>query len=194
MTQQNEHFDRILETEAELAREGEDWKDEYRDEWSEEAIDGAEQMAQEIVNDATLARNLSLERNAEQDFRPTWIEDPMDGSCEKMVAAFNAGNLGGIPASEQERMGDHVAMMMTRNVWNEIQRVERNDHPDAERIHDMLVQRMERAMGDLMRGLVRGEGGTVISGMIDVATYDRQARQFNQTGTVPPELQGVRHQ
>lgn len=168
--------------------EGEEWRDEFRSDWSEEAIDTAVAFDSQVRADSGLSENFQRAAENDPDFRPSWVQNPEDGSAEKIVAAMNGEEAGRMSESERERMADQVAVMMTRNVWDEIVRTESVEHPDQQRIHEALVDRMEDAMARMMRGIVRGEPATVTGGLMDVATYDHQARQFNRTGIAPPDL------
>ena len=164
------------------------WRKEFRGHWSEQALNAAEAFSARVDNDPALAENFSTQAIADPDFRPTWIQDPEDGTADRLVSAMNSQSAETMEPAERERMADRLAVMMTRNVWGEVGHTEQKPHPEADRVHDILVARMDSAMQGIMRGIVRGEPGTVVSSLIDVVTYDHQARQFNRTGTVPPDL------
>ena len=163
----------------------EDWREQYRSQWSDAALDTAENFSKAIHDDQALDADFSRISSGGDEFRPRWIENPHDGSAEKIVDAMNGDSCNAMTDAEKDQLTDRLALMMTLNVWQEVTNIESPHDPQSTRFHEELIDRMEDAVQEIANGIKRGDPATVVGALVDAAEYDRQARQYNHTGIVP---------
>ena len=154
-------------------------------EWSPEAVERATTMVEALEMHPTILYQMSGAKALDMEFRPSWLRDGDDPNIEVIVREFHGTGVE-LDDEELEALATRVAELLRRPALNGILEAKDCGRNDAEEVSADILENMDEAMHQVVRGIVEDNPGDVSAGLVRIATHDQYARTFATTGELPP--------